>query len=145
MKKEITMSFNQFFEMERGKLSLDEIVKENNLETIAERILKNDRLRRCTITVIALTNIAIPAFSEGNPEAIAVDNIHRATNIILSVVQEGIYSLCILGCIFEIGKAVVGRRTESIPSIIMKYILAFGAIYFLPWIFNLIKLIFASN
>ncbi|NFO89030.1 hypothetical protein FDC58_16850 [Clostridium botulinum] len=145
MSKEITMTFNQFFEMERGILSLDEIVQANNLETIAGEILKNNRLRRCAVTFIALVNSALPVFAEEPDATIAVANIHRATNTLLDVLQEGIYSLCILGCVMEIGKAIVGRRKESIPNIIFKYILAFGAIYFLPWIFDLIKLIFSNK
>lgn len=140
--KEITMSIPQYLELSRGNLTLKEI--RNNNEIIAEQILKNEQAKRFAITTIALSNILIKAYAEDDGATQAIAKIHQATNTILSVVQEGLYSLCILACIFEIGKAVISKRNESIPSIIMKYILAFGSIYFLPWIFNLIKAIFAN-
>ena len=141
--KGITMSISQYLELSRGNLTLKDI--RNNNEVIAGQILKNEQAKKFTVTVIALSNILIKAYAEDEDGAAqAIAKIHQATNTILSVVQEGLYSLCILACIIEIGKAVISKRNESIPSIIMKYILAFGSIYFLPWIFNLIKAIFAN-
>lgn len=131
--KEVTMSFKQFFEMERGNLSLDEIAKENNLETIAERILKNDRLKKFTITTIALMNMSTVVY--------ASDNTRALTSIItIPVLIEIMGAICVINCVIEILKSVINKKSIN-TDIILKYIMAFVGSCSIPFAFKLIQIL----
>jgi hypothetical protein len=62
--REITMSVNQFFEMENGNISLEDIIRNNNLEHLATKIMNNKKLRRFTVTFIAMANMYTTSFAK---------------------------------------------------------------------------------
>lgn len=71
-----------------------------------------------------------------------MSKIDVAGNTILGIVRRIGYWCCIVGCIMDIIKALMQGDTKSIGKIMMKYALAFGALYVFPWILDLIKSIF---
>ena len=135
--KEITMSINQFMEMERGNLTLKEIVQANDLETIAGKILKNPKLKCMVVTSIALINMNMVAYADESSQAIA--QIQNAENKIVPVILAIIGSICTIACIAEIGKSVMTRKGSDIGQIIMKYLLAFAGSCAVPWMFRIIR------
>ena len=54
--KEIKMTIPQFLAYERGEKSLKDIELENGMESIARKIINNDRLRKITVFTIASLN-----------------------------------------------------------------------------------------
>ena len=135
--KEITMSINQFMEMERGNLTLKEIVQANDLETIAGKILKNPKLKCMVVTSIAFINMNMVAYADESSQAIA--QIQNAENKIVPVILAIIGSICTIACIAEIGKSVMTRKGSDIGQIIMKYLLAFAGSCAVPWMFRIIR------
>lgn len=140
MKKEITMSINQFMEIERGNLSLDDIVQATDLETIAGKILKNTKLKHLTITTIALINMNITAHADETSQAIS--QIQQAENKIVPVILAIIGTICTIACIAQIGKSVMTRKGDDIGQIVMRYVLAFAGACSVPWMFRIIRSIF---
>lgn len=138
--KEIKMTIPQFLAYERGEKSLKDIELENGLESIARKIINNDRLRKITVFTIASLNYM------GAVQASTIDAIGRINTggfMILDIVQTIGYWLCIIGCIMEILKSVMNGSSKDVGKIMMKYILIFAALYLMPWLFDLIKEIFA--
>lgn len=73
----------------------------------------------------------------------AVEKVDKAGFTILGIVRSFGYWICIIMCIIEIIKSLLQGDTKSVGKIIAKYIIAFSAFYFLPWLFDIIKQIFA--
>jgi hypothetical protein len=137
MCKEITMTINQFMEMERGNITLKQITKDNDIELIAGKILENKKLTRFVIVTTALVCMSIKAHA--NETAQAITQIQSAENQIVPVILAIIGSICSIACIGEIGKSLITKKGADIGQIIMKYILAFAGASAVPWIFRIIR------
>ncbi len=72
----------------------------------------------------------------------ATGKISVAGNTIFGICKEATFWICLIMCAIEIVKALMNGDTKSVSKVIAKYIVAYGAIYLLPWSFNLIKDIF---
>lgn len=140
MSKEITMSIPQFMAVQRGEKTYKDIEIENGLESLAGRILSDDRLRKLTVFTIASLNYASEVAAD-TTEAVAKINI--AGNTFLSIFQTLGYWLCLIGCIMEILKCVMNGSSKDVGRIMLKYLLIFASIYLMPWAFDLIKGIFS--
>lgn len=140
MSKEITMTIPQFLQYKRGEKTIKDIEVENGLESIAKRIMKDDRLRKMTIFVIAGLNYASTVLADTSQ---AVAKINSAGNTFLSIFQSIGYWLCLIGCIMEILKSVMNGSSKDVGKTMLKYILIFTALYLMPFAFNLIREIFA--
>lgn len=140
MSKEITMTIHQFLQYERGEKSIKDIEIENGLESIATKIINNDRLRKMAAFVIAGLNYTSTVLAD---TAEAVGRIDSAGNMFLGIVQSIGYWLCLIGCIMEILKSVMNGSSKDVGKIMMKYLLIFAALYLMPFAFNLIKDIFS--
>lgn len=140
MGKEITMTIPQFLQYKRGEKTIKDIEVENGLESIAKRIMKDDRLRKMTIFVIAGLNYASTVLADTSQ---AVAKINSAGNTFLSIFQSIGYWLCLIGCIMEILKSVMNGSSKDVGKTMLKYILIFTALYLMPFAFNLIREIFA--
>ena len=80
--KEITMSMDQFFNMERGNITLEEIIKENNTESLVYKIINNKKLRKSTITIIAITHIITnPAMAKSNTSQTLMKNFFLSNHL----------------------------------------------------------------
>lgn len=137
MSKEITMTINQFMEMERGNLDLKQIIQNNNLESICGEILKNKQLTNFVVTTTALINMSVVVHADETTQAIA--QIQGAENKIVPVILAIIGAICTIACIAEIGKSVITKKGSDIGQIIMKYILAFSGACAVPWAFRIIR------
>lgn len=110
----------------------------SNLELVAKHINANTELKKKAVFVLGslLYVQDVVCAAEG------IDKIDVAGNTILGIVRKIGYWCCIIGCIIDIIKALMQGDTRSIAKIMMKYALAFGALYIFPWILDLIKSIF---
>jgi len=68
--------------------------------------------------------------------------IDKAGNTILALCRNLGYWLCIIMCTLEVLRNLMQGDTRGIARIISKYAMGFGTLYFLPWLFDLIKSIF---
>lgn len=140
MSKNITMSINQFMEVQRGEKSFKDIEIENGIESLAKRILNDDRLRRMAVFTIAGLNYASEVLADASE---AFVKINRGGGMILGLIQTVGYWLCIISCVMEILKTVMNGATKDVGKVMIKYILIFASLYLMPWLFDLIREIFA--
>lgn len=109
-----------------------------NLEIVAKHINADTELKKKAIFVIGSLLYVNDVVNAADP----LGKIDVAGNTILGIVRRIGYWCCIIGCIIDIVKALMQGDTKSIAKIMMKYALAFGALYIFPWILDLIKGIF---
>ena len=126
MKKEI-MTLPEFLAMTR----------KDELEVVATKIRKNKRIERMTVFVLGSLMYSQKVFAGGTGK---IDN---AGITILGVCRQIGYWACIIMCVIEIIRSLMQGDTKSISKIISKYVLGFAALYLVPWIFDLIKEVFA--
>ena len=113
-------------------------------EEFAGAISKNKRLLKKTVIVIGnLMFIQTNAYAAGDI-SVAVDGINKAGSTLLTLVQNFGYWGCILCCALEVLKDLMAQNTRDIGKTIGKYGVAFGTFYFLPWIFDVIKVCFGN-
>lgn len=133
------MSIHQFCEMERGNLTLREIELQNGFESFATIVTKDKYIEKLVVISMAcmlgLGKIA-------NAATDVEGKITGAGQKFFSIIRTLGYWLCLIGCIVEILKSVSTGGSKDIGKIIMKYLLIFGALYFMPWAFDLIKEMF---
>lgn len=140
MSKEITMSIHQFLQYERGEKSIKDIEIENGLESIATKIINNDRLRKMAIFTIASLNYISSVQADVAQAAAKIDS---AGIMFFGILQSIGYWLCLIGCIMEILKSVMNGTSKDIGRVMLKYLLIFASLYLMPWAFDLIRGIFA--
>lgn len=139
MSKEITMSINQFMEVQAGEKTYKDIEIENGLESLATKIINDDRLRRMTVFVIAGLNYTGEVLADTSQ---AVAKINVAGYTFLNIVQTLGYWLCLIGCIMEILKSLMNGSSKDVGKLMLKYLLIFAALYLMPFAFDLIREIF---
>lgn len=142
MSKEITMSIKQFMEVQRGEKTYKDIETENGLESLAGRILNDNRLRRLTVFTIAALNYSNKVLAS---TVDAENKINQGGLMLLGLAQTLGYWLCIISCIMEVLKCVMNGSSKDVGKIILKYLLIFGTLYLMPWLFDLIKQIFETS
>lgn len=120
-------------------------IKMNNefikmLDKSIEHIKKNKKKYMTLVILIALTvNLScINAFAVA-PGAAAID---AAGQKILDLVRKVGYWIGVILCSKDVLKHCMRGHLDSIGSVIAMYGMSFGALYFLPWLFDLIKNIF---
>ena len=113
----------------------------SRLDKAIDHVKRNKRKYRLLVTVIALTiNLStVPSFALA-PGAAAIDIAGRK---ILDLIRSVGYWVAIILCSKDVLKHLMRGHTESIGSVIAVYGMSFGVLYFLPWLFDLIKSIFA--
>ena len=111
------------------------------LDKVIDHIKRNKKKYMLLVTVIALT-IDLSKFSsfELTPGVQAID---AAGQKILGLIRRVGYWIAIILCSKDVLKHCMRGHVESIGSVIAMYGLSFGVLYFLPWLFDLIKSIFA--
>lgn len=114
--------------------------KSNEAEIFAKEIRKNKRLETITAFVIGSLMYADKVLAATTD---ATGKIGIAGNTILGICREIGYWACLIMCILEIVKSLMQGDSKSISKIISKYVLGFGALYLMPWLFDLIKSIFS--
>lgn len=135
MHKEITMTINQYLEMERGNLTLKEIMRENDIENLASRILASPQLKKFTITLIATLGFCAKAFAVENIEPIGP----MKPDIIINVLKHSLSYICIIAACIEITTCALDERDQEIPKVGLKYIFAYFIIKATPKVFTVIE------
>ena len=102
--------------------------------------MRDDRLRKIAVFTIASLNYTSTVLADTKD---ATDKINTGGFMILGVMQTIGYWLCIISCIMEILKVVMNGSSKDVGKIILKYVLVFSSLYLMPWLFNLIKVVFA--
>lgn len=133
------MSIHQFCEMERGNITLREIELQNGFESFATIVTRDKYIEKLVVISMAcmlglgkMANAAVDAEGKINQVGLTFFSIARTLG----------YWLCLLGCIVEILKAVSTGNNKDIAKIMMKYLLIFASLYFMPWAFDLIREMF---
>ncbi|KZL88738.1 hypothetical protein [Clostridium magnum] len=109
-----------------------------NIELVAKHINSNTELKK----KVAFVGGSLLYMNDIVNAADPMGKIDAAGNTILGIVRNIGYWCCIIGCIIDIIKALMQGDTKNIAKVMMKYALAFGALYIFPWILDLIKSIF---
>ena len=132
-----TWTYEEYFREVKEKEMLERLSRE--AETLLQKIKYNKPLLKATTLLTALTmnSINVLAYTKG------VEALPVAGNKLLNILQVFGYYVCVIMCIIEIIKSLISGDTKSISRIVVKYIIAFGSFYFLPWIFDLIRDIFS--
>lgn len=110
----------------------------SNMELVAKHINADSKLKKQAIFVLGSLFYVQDAVSATGD----LGKIDKAGNTILGIVRKTGYWICIVGCIIDIIKSLMQGDTKSIAKIMMKYALAFAALYIFPWMLDLIKAIF---
>lgn len=111
-------------------------------EELAKYILKDKRLTKCAVFLIAGLNYTTDAMADINQTMSKVD---AAGFMFLGIIQRIGFWICLLGCLLEILLAVFkeGRGKNAILPIVLKWLGIFATFYFLPACFELIRDLFA--
>ena len=133
LRKEKVYTIPEFLELQRAK--------ENTGEYIATNIMKNNKLKSMTTFVLS-TNLYCKKAYAASTTVDALAKVNTAGSTFMSIIRTVGYWICILMCIVEILKALMQGNSKAIGNIIIKYLLAFSAFYFMPWLFDLVKDIF---
>lgn len=126
--KKMTMSFEEFFEKDKNLTIDKKDIK--TLDKIAGEILNNKKLKMAVLTSIAYTNMTIMAYADG------LDELRNAKNEIILVLQVCIIIICIVMCLLNIAKSLIGGRSNDIGEIVMKYLSATVGTCLVPKIFT---------
>lgn len=111
------------------------------LDRTIKHIKRNKNKYMLLVTIVALTIdlTAVSSFAL----APGTEAINVAGEKILGLIRDIGYWVAIILCSKDVLKHLMRGHMESIGSIIAIYGLSFGVLYFLPWLFDLIKSIFA--
>jgi hypothetical protein len=102
--KEITMSLNQFMEMKRENISLEQIIKDNNLESFTTKIINDKKLRRFAITLFFTTNLlTIPVGETIQEEQVIATGFNSLIESTPVPIKQSIFILIIIICWYMIG------------------------------------------
>lgn len=110
----------------------------SNMELVAKHINADNKLKKQAVFVLGSLFYVQDVVSAASD----LGKIDKAGNTILGIVRKIGYWICIVGCIIDIIKSLMQGDTKSIAKIMMKYALAFAALYIFPWMLDLIKEIF---
>ena len=131
---EKTYTFKEFNELLEAK--------KDTGEYIAKKILKDNRIKKMALFVMASTlNFNTLAYAD-TTEA-AFNKIDQGGMLFLRLAQKLGYWTCIVLCVIEILKCLFNGDNKDIMRIVLKYIIAMSSLYALPWIFDLIVSIFS--
>ena len=111
------------------------------LDKVIDHIKRNKKKYMLLVTIIALT-IDLSKFSSFALTS-GVAAIDAAGQKILDLIRRVGYWIAIILCSKDVLKHCMRGHVESIGSVIAMYGLSFGVLYFLPWLFDLIKSIIA--
>lgn len=106
----------------------------NNNYHKKDKILHSKRIKQLSLFVLANCMYT---------QTVYAANIDAAGQKVLDVCRNVGYWMCLIMATIEIVKSLLQGNTKSITPIITKYAVGYGALFFLPWIFDLIKSIFS--
>ena len=132
LSKEKTYSVSEFVEFLNTK-DMKKVDREVGI------MLKKSTHKKILVTVTACLLHCTKAFADISQ---ATAKMNEVGSTIFGLCQTASYWLCLISCGLEIAKCISTGDSKSVSKVIPKYIIGFAGIYFLPWIFDLIKSIF---
>ncbi|MDB8791708.1 hypothetical protein PN398_13315 [Romboutsia sp. 1001216sp1] len=99
------------------------------------------RNRKTYMTLVLILSLTID-LSTVTVFAVDTTAIDKAGNEILSLIRKVGYWVGIILCSKDVIKHCMRGHLESIGTIVAMYGMGFGVLYFLPWLFDLIKGLF---
>lgn len=113
-------------------------IKKNKIkysEEFAKEILKDEELTKKTVFILG-NLLMLEKVVYANP------SIDKAGGILLGLVQNFGYWVCLIMCAVEVIRTLMQGDTKSIGKVVAKYVTGFATFYFLPWLFDIIKTCF---
>lgn len=142
----VTMDRDQYISYKNNELTLAEIKMLNSIEkNIFDNLKKDKKFERNIIVAIAfflhLTNTTT-IFAAENPTQ-KIDELGRK---LLNIIQVAGYWICLIMCGLMVLRAIMsGKDKKQIGEIVISFILAFAALYFMPWLFDTVKTTFGGQ
>lgn len=127
-----TFTIKEFLEYEKAH--------KDTGEYLASRILHDKKLNRMVTFVLASCIPSKRVFAGTASDALG--KVDVAGNTFLSIVRKAGYWICLIMCIIEIIKMLLQGNSKAVGNVVIKYLLAFSALYFMPFLFDLIRDIF---
>lgn len=112
----------------------------DKIEIETKKFMTNPKTKKILVTITACLSYTVNVLADTSQ---AVSKMDLAGQSILTVCKTAFYWIAIISCALEIIKNLMSGNSSNISKIIGKYIVAFGGIYLLPWIFDLIRSIFS--
>lgn len=141
--REKTYSISEFVgylnDKELDKLDREVKLGLKKMNVNIEKYLYNPKTSKLLITLVASMMHYAPAFADASN---AVVKIRNAGDMLFGICREASYSICIVMCCIDILSALLRKDTKAVSKIIAIYIMSFAGLYFLPWIFDMIREIF---
>lgn len=136
-KREVVFNRDQLRAYRNDELSLAEIKYSDNMML---KVMSDESLKRTFVFLLACTFIV---FKVNTPAAASEPNMDKIDGFgyrVLGYIRGFAYWICIIMCIAEIIKDIMqGADKSSIGKIILKYVLAFAALFIVPQLFDMIK------
>lgn len=114
---------------------------EKQVELLTNRVLSTSRGRQIVVILLAVGLIALDVFL--NMQAIPCANLDKLDLLgskLLGMAQRfGKWIFLIMAVINVIKDAMEGANKDAITKTVVKYLIAYGCMYALPWLFELIE------
>ena len=114
------------------------------IKLITNRALKTVKGRNFIIFLLAISLIVVECYS--NTLTVSVSTNSKIDDFgikLLSMAQQfGKWVSLIMGCTNIIKDAMEGANKDTILKTVIKYLLAYGCLYALPWLFSFIETAF---
>lgn len=140
-KIKVSMNKDQFIAYKKGDMSLLDI---KMFDKVFNQINKNKVLKLNVIIGIACLLVTL-----NSNTALAIDATSKIDDLgskSLVIIQVCAYWLCLIMCGVSVMKAVLsGKDKKDIGEIILGFLLAFAAVYFMPWLFDIVKSSFGGG
>lgn len=136
---EVTLTYNQYLAYKNNDLSLVDIKFINHFDKELGVISKNPQIYKFIVggcAFIMASSSSIPVYAEGNLSTIPALGLR-----IYTIIQEAMKWICLIKASVDIGREISrgGDNGSNIVRIILKYLMAFAALYLLPELFNIIE------
>lgn len=113
------------------------------LDKIAKKILNDNRARTFFVFIIACALFVFTPQEVVCGGTFDPSRIDQAGRTLLIIIQKVGYWVCIIMATKEVLSELMGGTLKNIGQVVMKYSVAFGTLFALPWIFDLIVDIFS--
>lgn len=111
---------------------------------IGESILNNLRLNKMAVTLVGSLMYCkqVLAQAEKITNTEAMKKFDDKGWELLGHLRTFGFWLCLIMCLVEVLKALAKGDTKDISRVIIKYLLGYGSLYLIPWLFELIAAFF---
>jgi len=106
--------------------------KYQNTEVLTNKLFKNNRTKKFTITLLGLTLYCKNVFA-------ATKGIDSLGWTLLGLVRHWAYWILLIMCIVEVIKSGLNGESKKTLPIVMKFVVIFASMYLIPVIFDAIK------